>query len=307
MVYELAYLVKSRDALEQVEAGLHRVFEEGDSGAMRGYDITREIGKAIPTNLHRVVLTILKGVHVLSVVKSSPSVEGTLFSFDRKELSVYMEKQKIAADVITELEITRDNKSTSIMRVVATLPRDWGRMEGVDPTDEAIRRIIIGAQEDLWIVSPYFDDFGKTAVEEALIGRARKGVKIRVVGRQLSQLDIGSNRRSILALQRLARTFKTMNLYDCLEIREFTTRNPSTKATRAGLHSKIVIADRKICYIGSANMTEWSLTRNFEMGVELKGDMPASLTKLVMMLWDDSASINLLEQNLLSMNDLSYP
>jgi len=137
-------------------------------------------------------------------------------------------------------------------------------------------------------VSPYFDDFGKAAIEQSLVGRAKNKVRIRVISRQLSRLDAERNRGSILALRRLVNEFERKKLANFVEIREFTSRDSRTGEMQAGLHSKIVIADRDLCYVGSANITEWCLIRNFELGVELSGPIVAPVRSLVERMWKES-------------------
>jgi phosphatidylserine/phosphatidylglycerophosphate/cardiolipin synthase-like enzyme len=294
MAYELAQMVDKKDAIDQIEVGIIRAFN-GASGVARGYDITREVSPLLSSGLHRALLTALKGAKVLTVIKAAPHIEGGLYTLDHQRLAAYMAQQRVASDVISELIGQRKNETPSSVRVVATLPGDWERIEGIDPTDESIRRIIIGAQESLWIVSPFFDDFGKTAIEEALLARALRGVRIKVVGRQLSPSDTQRNKRSIESLQMMATKFKDQGLSSNFDIREFTQRDQITKATSAGLHSKIVIADDSICYLGSANMTEWSLSRNFELGVILKGPQLMAICGLIEKLWDDSTPFALMQ------------
>jgi cardiolipin synthase/putative cardiolipin synthase len=38
-------------------------------------------------------------------------------------------------------------------------------------------------------------------------------------------------------------------------------------------HAKIVIVDERVCYVGSANLTDTSLSTNFEFGVVVKGNI----------------------------------
>jgi phosphatidylserine/phosphatidylglycerophosphate/cardiolipin synthase-like enzyme len=290
MTYALAQYLAEPTIVESVRQAITIAYKNKD--IVRGSDILAELDPIVPKVLKRAIVMILKDESVLRTEKSSPEIEECLFSIDLGAMEVFFQKQTSAAAVIKETNLKIVVKQEPI-GIVATFPDDWTRISGVDPTDETIRRIIIRARKDLWIVSPYFDDFGKRAIEDSLVGAASKHVHIKVIGRELSQSDLSDNRNSILALTNLEQRFRKLKLTEYLEIREFTSREPQTGQALSGLHSKIVIGDSNNCYIGSANLTRGSLSRNFELGVELHGDVVKPVILIAERIWNESVGFSL--------------
>lgn len=46
-------------------------------------------------------------------------------------------------------------------------------------------------------------------------------------------------------------------------------------------HAKVVLADRNWAYVGSTNMTQWSLAYSMELGVSLKGRSAGRIARVV--------------------------
>jgi len=57
-----------------------------------------------------------------------------------------------------------------------------------------------------------------------------------------------------------------------LKIRDLYEQDDKTGRQAYATHAKIAIADTEVCYLGSANLTDMSLSNNFELGVLLRGD-----------------------------------
>jgi phosphatidylserine/phosphatidylglycerophosphate/cardiolipin synthase-like enzyme len=77
---------------------------------------------------------------------------------------------------------------------------------------------------------------------------------------------------------------------------EFTCRDADTGEAQSGLHSQIVISGKDGCYIGSANMTRGSLSRDFELGVELGGKTIEPVRSLVERIWQESVIVEFSKQ-----------
>ena len=62
-----------------------------------------------------------------------------------------------------------------------------------------------------------------------------------------------------------------------------TERRPRDDVGHAGLmHAKAAVADSRIAFLSSANLTEAALERNMELGVLIRGGMlPASIDRLI--------------------------
>lgn len=163
-------------------------------------------------------------------------------------------------------------------------------MDGIGSIDAAIRRLIVRSARHVVVVNPFFDSFGVASIEDALVGRARAGVSIRIVGRELG----GAERRpspSLRPLVWLAERFRELELEDRLEVRDFAKRDPGTGRLTYALHSKIILSDEDACYVGSANITEPGLRMNFELGVVLHGSRVGPIRRLIEHVWRASVPI----------------
>jgi cardiolipin synthase/putative cardiolipin synthase len=124
------------------------------------------------------------------------------------------------------------------------------------------------------------------------MGRAKKGVQVRVIGRELLD-DRGEDTRNILPIQWLYDRFKETGFEEQIEVRDFAKRDSASGQLVYALHSKIVLSDENACYIGSANVTETSLRFNFELGVVLKDELVLPVVQLVDYLWDASTHVSM--------------
>ncbi len=140
------------------------------------------------------------------------------------------------------------------------------------------------------MVNPFFDHFGAATVEGPLIGRAKKGVRIWIIGRDLLS-SAGQSQQNTEPLRWLARRFTESKVQQALQIRDFTERDEDSGRITYALHSKIVLSDETACYVGSANVTETSLRVNFELGVVLQGPPVKPVRELVGLLWNASRPV----------------
>jgi len=60
---------------------------------------------------------------------------------------------------------------------------------------------------------------------------------------------------------------------DNFEVRDLYRWDESRGSQAFATHAKIVIVDKRVCYVGSANLTDTSLSTNFEFGVVVEGDI----------------------------------
>ena len=130
--------------------------------------------------------------------------------------------------------------------------------------------ILGAAQEEVIIVSPYFVP-GERGVA-ALRKLVERGVRVRVLTNSLAATDaaivhIGYSkyRRSLLAMG-----------VEIAELRpepgEETARLSSLGSSKASLHAKALIVDRRTLFVGSFNVDPRSAFENTEMGVEIESD-----------------------------------
>lgn len=121
-------------------------------------------------------------------------------------------------------------------------------------------------KEELLVVSPYFVPRKKGV--QALQRKREQGVTIKILTNSLASTDVvaahsgySPYRRGLLragvALYEFRHDARARSLYE----------TPPAKADRIGLHTKSVIYDRKIVYVGSLNLDPRSARLNTEIGL----------------------------------------
>jgi putative cardiolipin synthase len=158
-----------------------------------------------------------------------------------------------------------------------------------DPGDATARlqKMISGAQKEVLLISPYFvpDDDG----EAWLIALARRGVRVRILTNSFEATDV-SPVHAGYAPHRQALVAAGVELYELkpsayaeLANRGKAARGSRSRAwlssSRASLHAKNYIVDRRLVFIGSLNMDPRSARLNTEMGVVL--DSPALAERMI--------------------------
>jgi cardiolipin synthase/putative cardiolipin synthase len=76
-----------------------------------------------------------------------------------------------------------------------------------------------------------------------------------------------------------------------LEVRELFHRDVRTGRQAYATHAKMLVVDRQLCYIGSANLTVTSLSSNFELGIVLEGPEVATATAVFDAVFDAATPV----------------
>lgn len=130
-------------------------------------------------------------------------------------------------------------------------------------TDQALLDVINEAQTDLIVVS--FAVYKIPAVIEALIAAHQRGVNVKLI------LETAKESEGILEFD----GFKILG-NEILALAKFyiwplAKRGRDEKGHHGALHAKCAVADRKLLFISSANLTEYAFNLNMEMGVLIRG------------------------------------
>lgn len=187
------------------------------------------------------------------------------FVVDCERTARVLEGQRIARIALEEAgALARDTETST--ELTATFPPGVDRsvVEAVRPLSSDLRRMMFDADSVVRIANPYFDP--KTSAVGDIAGLANRGVETRILTRETRSDD-----------ERLRTTLNA--IYDgidpsnrhLLEVRDLYERDEAGRQAYA-THAKVTIADRDVCYVGSANLTETSLSSNFELGVLLRGE-----------------------------------
>jgi cardiolipin synthase/putative cardiolipin synthase len=290
MSYEFALYLGSAAKVGTIATALPKAFGHGNLS--NGSEIIKALSPYVPPNLRSPTILLLIREGVLRREKAAPTIESMVLRLDSRRSDEFFSAQEAAAKIIEEAGI-QSAVNTSKVEVVATIPAEKAigkRIVEIGSIDGAIRRLIVSSSKRVSVVNPFFDAFGAAAISDALIGRAEKGVQVRVIGRELMG-DRGEETRNVQPIQWLYDRFKESGLEDQIEVRDFAKRDASSGQLVYALHSKIVLSDANACYIGSANVTETSLRFNFELGVVLKDELVEPVAQLVGHLWDESTRV----------------
>ncbi len=139
-------------------------------------------------------------------------------------------------------------------------------------TDEALLQLIQSAQRRLLVVS--FAVYKAHHIAQALVEAARRKVAIQLC---LETLDASEGKLAYDTLRALG-----PEVVDCARVYVWPLdQRPATPDGRHGsLHAKIAVADSHMLLLSSANLTEYAMTLNMEMGILIEsGELPRQVEK----------------------------
>jgi len=125
-------------------------------------------------------------------------------------------------------------------------------------TEQALLQVITSAKQSLFITS--FVAYDVSTIVKALNVVSERGVDILML-LELSQNHGGSI--TIDAIGKMRTLVPTARLY--------AWREKSEPFSDGRVHAKVAVADDKICFITSANLTGYAMEKNMEAGVLISG------------------------------------
>ena len=164
------------------------------------------------------------------------------------------------------------NQQRGHIELVATLPDnflvDSQTPSAISSLSSALHRLVTEAEQEIHILNPYFEQIGFDRLSSALLAAAKRGVSITVVTSQLSDTTSPNYR----VLKKVAEQARIQGI-----IKQFDFRNYQFFHVA---HAKIVFTDGTKGYIGSANLTEYGMACNLEVGVILDGPETEKLKQI---------------------------
>jgi phosphatidylserine/phosphatidylglycerophosphate/cardiolipin synthase-like enzyme len=152
------------------------------------------------------------------------------------------------------------------------LAEQWGRS-----LQEAAVHMIDAAQEDIIICSPFLDRVGIGSLLAELRAAAYRGVALTIITTTSAQHQASSEEALALLERELANAPHTRRIHTI-------TYNPEQPGIP---HAKLILADRTVALISSANLTRAGLRENLEVGVRLEGDAVADLLRVLQDIGDE--------------------
>ena len=165
--------------------------------------------------------------------------------------------------------------------VVGTIPEYF-----YDATEDAIppinhgsleaevTRIARSARERLDICVPYVSHSGVDILTAGLTPDSRKGLEVRVLTLATSQYS-EQNKPGVI---RLIKKFRQAGA--TVEVRSPTDGEAKRTGAVAVMHAKILVADQKRGYLGTANISRAAFLRGFEVGMIVEGRLAKNLCHL---------------------------
>ena len=167
------------------------------------------------------------------------------------------------------LQHVQQKASGGGVELVATLP-DSLPLSAQDrerflPLAAVLHRLVTEAEQEILILSPFFEQAGFDRLGSALLAAATRGVAITIISRDLS--DCASVNYRVLS--GFARETLTRGLADRFSIWDYQLIEGNRIMLAS--HAKALVVDNQNAYVGSANLTEHGLSRSVEIGVLLRG------------------------------------
>ncbi|WP_296508434.1 DISARM system phospholipase D-like protein DrmC [Rhodoferax sp.] len=198
-----------------------------------------------------------------------PSVVGTpVASSVVEQLAAAWQNTKVGSDELASMLIAASHvyakaaseQSTELVWTGPTTPFVSARR-----TEQALLQVINSAEQSLFITS--FVAYDVSNVVKALNAAIDRGVAISML-LELSQGHGGSI--SFDAIGKMRMSVPSAKL--------FAWREKAEVFTDGSVHSKVAVADGRVCFITSANLTGHAMERNMEAGVLISGgDIPKRL------------------------------
>jgi cardiolipin synthase len=131
--------------------------------------------------------------------------------------------------------------------------------------DQALREVIDAADEDLLLVS--YAVFNVPAVAEGLVRAVDRGARVRLVLEFEGSVEGENTYDPAAALGQLPTGVGVFHW-------PFAKRPPIGPGGKRGyIHVKCALADRRLAFISSANLTAYAMEANMELGVLVRGGL----------------------------------
>lgn len=179
---------------------------------------------------------------------------GGLVAFLDRFVSAMTPRQRavLAGDQLDRIELT-----------IATPPGFDG---GDSDMMAQLAAIVTGAEDKLLLVTPFFTRFAVESFVDRVVTAADDGVTVSIITRDT---DAGDNAEAVEAIHDAA---VEEGVAKNIEIFDYGTSDQR-------LHAKVLVADEEVAYVGSANMTSYSLQEAVEVGVIIDGPSAGTIAE----------------------------
>jgi len=194
---------------------------------------------------------------------SQPAVRERLSTFLDfwQQHAAHISPESISLALQTAAQVQAQHRDTQQLELVWTGPDS--PIIPLRHTDQVLLQLINNAQHSLHIVS--FAVYKANTIMQALIQAAQRGVSISIY---LETPDASGGKITFNPIKALG---KAITHHARLYIWPQHKRLISPNGQHGSLHAKIALADGHTMLISSANLTNYAMTLNMEMGLLLRG------------------------------------
>ena len=213
------------------------------------------------------------------------------------EPSKKFERTKIELIEKPEIELIGDHVREEFPKILISLPpyNIFGLETELRQLDfpintlrEEFQKLFEKANHSIYICSPFLEYNGFNTYLPTLLSKAKDGVDIKIIARQISATDPDTRYEQI---KRIQKTFEKKNAPISIRNYHFFKERSVVSST----HAKMIVCDYEYAYVGSGELRRNSFDKNFEIGVILKGENAHQLGKIFDKLFSVSTNISMEE------------
>ena len=130
---------------------------------------------------------------------------------------------------------------------------------------EEFRNLFANAKSSIYICSPFLQMNGFNDFINVLISKAKEGVDIKIVARQIDKKDINNRYEELNEIYQIFKEKKAK-----ISIRNYHYQK---RGVESSTHANLIVCDNKYAYIGSGEFRTPSFEKNFEVGIIIKDEV----------------------------------
>jgi len=188
-----------------------------------------------------------------SVRVDRPTMNGLLAFLERLSSTMTSRQQTVLAE-----------NQLDTIEMTTAMPFD--PEDGESDLMPQLASIVTGAEKKLILVTPFFNRFAVDTFVDRVVAATEDGVTVTIITRDT---DTGDN---AAAVGRIHDAVADADAITNLEVFDYGAEDQR-------LHAKALVADEDIAYVGSANMTSYSLQEAIEIGVIIEGPTAATVAE----------------------------
>ena len=229
----------SRGAIEELSAALERAGAEGASPAQRA---------SLPAGVHSPAARA-RAVRLAKLWGAAPGVSAEALAWGLRAASGADERHRRGRSV----------------ELVWTGPAPRGTT--LRRTDQVLLDLVRTAERNLHVVT--FAAYRIPAVKEAMLAAAKRGVAVTLI---FESPEASGGKTAFAGLGALGEELRSLSEVYLWPLE----KRPKDAAGKHGsLHAKCAVADDEALFVSSANLTEYALNLNMELGILVRGgDLP---------------------------------